>query len=65
MDFAVPSDHFVKIKGNEKSDNYLDLARELKKAVEHEDGVISIVISALGMVLKDLKRELKVFEIRG
>ena len=33
MDFAVPVDHRVKLKEFEK---YLDLARELKKTVEHE-----------------------------
>ena len=31
MDFAVPSDHRVKLKKTEKKDKYLDLARELKK----------------------------------
>ena len=34
MDFAVPSDHRVKIKESEKRDNYLDLVRELKKVVK-------------------------------
>ena len=29
--FAFPADHRVKLKGNEKRDKYLDLARELKK----------------------------------
>ena len=40
MDFAVSADHKVKLKETEKSDKYLDLARELKnkqkKAMEHE-----------------------------
>ena len=36
MDFVVPADHRVKLKENEKRDNYLDLARELKKIIEHE-----------------------------
>ena len=38
MDYAVPAVHWVKIKENENRDNYLNLARELKKkkAVEHE-----------------------------
>ena len=30
MDFAVPADHRVKLKENEKKDKYSDLARELK-----------------------------------
>ena len=36
VDFAVPVDHRVKLKENEKGDKYLDLARKLKKTVEHE-----------------------------
>ena len=37
MDFAIPADHKVKLKENEKKDKYLDLAREMKKKiVEHE-----------------------------
>ena len=40
VDFAVPADHRIKLKECEKKDKYLDLARELIKAVEHEsDGV--------------------------
>ena len=31
MDFAVPADHRVKKKGDEKRDKYVDLGRELKK----------------------------------
>ena len=36
MDFAVPTDHRLKLRENKKKDHYLDLARELKKTVEHE-----------------------------
>ena len=35
VDFAIQADHRVK-KICEKIDKYLDLARELKKTVEHE-----------------------------
>ena len=31
VDFAVPADHRVKLKENEKKHKYLDLAREMKK----------------------------------
>ena len=34
--FAVPADHRIKLKEYEKKDNYLDLARELKKPMDHE-----------------------------
>ena len=36
VDSAVPVDHRINLKESEKKDKYLDLARELKKAVEHE-----------------------------
>ena len=36
MDFAVPANHRVELKESEKKETYLDLARELKKTVEHE-----------------------------
>ena len=33
MDFAVPANHRVKLKENEKKDKYLDLARENERDV--------------------------------
>ena len=39
MDFAVPAGHRIKLKESEKKDKYLDLARKLKKNVEHESDV--------------------------
>ena len=36
MDFAVPADHKVKLKESENRDKYLELARDLKKTLEHE-----------------------------
>ena len=36
VDFAVSRDHRIKLKECEKKDKYLNLARELKKAMEHE-----------------------------
>ena len=38
VDFAVLADHRIKLKEFEKRDKYLDLAKELKKTVEHEGG---------------------------
>ena len=37
VDFAVPADHRIKLKEYEKKNKYMDLARELKKTMEHED----------------------------
>ena len=50
MDFAVPADHRVKLKENEKINKYLDLARELKKLWNMRVKVIPIVVGALGTV---------------
>ena len=36
FNFDVPADHRIKLKECEKRDKYLDLARELKKTMEHE-----------------------------
>ena len=36
IDFVFPADQRIKLKECEKKDKYLDLARELKKTVEHE-----------------------------
>ena len=35
VNFAVPADHRIKLKECDKKGKYLDLARELKKTVEH------------------------------
>ena len=57
MYFAVPVDHKVKIKEREKIDKYLDPAREHKTLLNMNVTVITIVIGALGTVLKDLERK--------
>ena len=36
-DFAVPADNWIKLTESEKRDEYLDLARGLKKTMEHEN----------------------------
>ena len=59
MDFAVLTDHRAKMKESEKVDKYLDLARELKKLWNMRVTVIPIVDSALGTVLKGLKKGLE------
>ena len=65
MDFAVPGDHRVKLKENEKKDKYLDLARELKKLWNKKVTIIPIIISALGTVIKGLVKGLENLEITG
>ena len=54
VDFAVPADHRIKLKECEKSNKYLDLARELKKLWNMKVTIIPIVIVAFGTVTKVL-----------
>ena len=43
MNFDDPADHKDKLKESEKRDKYLDLARELKKTVEHESDSDTVI----------------------
>ena len=65
MDFALPTDHRVKLKENEKKDKCLDLACELKKLWNMKVTIIPIVIGALGTVTEGLVKGLEDLEIRG
>ena len=65
MDFAVLADHRVKLKENEKKDNYLKLARELKKLGNIRVIFISIVTGALGRVIEGFSKGLADLEIGG
>ena len=55
----------MKIKENEKRDNYLDLARELKTLWGMRMTVIPIVVGALGTTTKGLEKGLEEWEISG
>ena len=48
MDFALPADHKIKLKENEKKDKYLNLARELEKLWNMKVTIITIVIGTFG-----------------
>ena len=63
MNFAVQADHRVKIKENEQTDKYLDLARELKVLWNMEVTVIPIVIGAFGKIPTSLIKGLDELEI--
>ena len=65
VDFAVPADHRIKLKECEKNDNYLDLARELKKLWNMQVIIIPIVIGAFGTVTKGLLKGLEDLEVGG
>ena len=59
VDFALPFDHRIKLKGSEKKDKYLDLARELEKLWNMK------VIGALGIVTQGLVQGQEDLEITG
>ena len=65
MDLTVLADHRVKLKGGEKKDKYLDLARVLTKLWNMTLMVIPIVIGALGTATKGLIKGLEDLGIRG
>ena len=53
MDFTVSANHRIKLKECEKTDKYLDVARELKKLWNMIVAIIPIVIDAFCTVVKD------------
>ena len=65
VDFAVPADHRIKLKENEKKDKYLNLVRELKKLWNMKVTIILIVICTFGKVTKGLLKGLKELEVGG
>ena len=65
VDFVVLADHRIKLKECEKKDNYLDLARELKKLWNMQVTIIPIVIGAFGTVTKGLLKGLEDLEVGG
>ena len=52
VDFAVPADHRIKLNEREKTDKYLDLARELKNLWNMKAAIVPIVIGAFVTVTK-------------
>ena len=64
MDFAVLADHRIKLKESEKKEQYLDLARELKKLWNIKVMVIPIVIGTFGTVTKWLVHGIEELEVR-
>ena len=63
VDFDVPADHRIKLKECEKRDEYLDLARELKKLWNMKVTIIPIVIGAFGTVTEGLLKGLEDLEV--
>ncbi len=65
VDFAVPTDHRIKLKECEKKNKYIDSARELKKLWNMKVTIIPIVIGAFGTVTKGLLKGLEDLEVGG
>ena len=65
VEFAVPADHWVKLKEFEKRDNYLDLARELKKLWKMKVTIIAIVDVVLDTINYGVVQWLEDLEITG
>ena len=64
VDFAVPSDHRIKLKECEKRDKYFDLARELKKKLwSMKVTIIPIVIGSFDSVTKGLFKGREYLEV--
>ena len=55
----------MNLKGSEKKDKYLDLARELKKLWNMKVMMVPIVIGALGTTTKGLLKSLEDLEVGG
>ena len=65
VDFAVPADHRINLKECAKKDEYLDLARELKKLWNRKMTIVPIVIGAFGTINKGLLKGLEDMEVGG
>ena len=59
MDFAVPADHRIKLKEQEKKNKFLNLTKELKKLWNIKVTIIPIVIGAFSTVTKELFKGLE------
>ena len=64
MDFVIPANFRIKIKGREKLNEYFDLARKLKKLWNMKMTIIPIVDAAPGIVSKNLEKRLEELDIR-
>ena len=65
VDFAVPADHGVELKENERKHKYLDFARELKKVWNMKVTVVPIVIGAFCTITKGLLKGLDDLDVGG
>ena len=65
VDFTVPADQRMKLKENEKKNNYLEIARELKKIWNMKVAILPIVFWAFGTVTKGLLKGQEYLKVGG
>ena len=68
VDFAIPMDHRIKEKEEEKIDKYMDLAVEVRRRFRVKTVTAPIVLRALGTVpgkLQELLKKLEIEDITG
>ena len=63
VSFAIPVDHHVKEKEEEKIDKYMDLAVDVRRQFRVQTMIVSIVLGAFGTVPAKLSESLKKLEI--
>ena len=63
VDFAIPVDHHVKEKEEEKIDKYMDSAAKIRRQFRVKTVVVPILLGALGTIPAKLPESLKKLEI--
>ena len=63
IDVAIPMDHRVKVKEDNKVETYLDLAAEVRRQYQVKTTIVPIVIGALGAIPERLEKSLETLEL--
>ena len=63
VDFAIPMDHHVKEKEEEKIDKYMDLAAKIRRQFRVKTVIVPILLGALGTIPAKLPESLEKLEI--
>ena len=62
VDFAIPMDHHVKEKDEEKIDQYMDLTDEVRRQFRVKTVIVPIFLGALGTAPAKIPKSLEKFE---
>ena len=60
IDFSVPNDKNVLIKGEEKTKTYEDLAKEIRRIHKVKTKIVPIIVGALGVLPSNLEENLQI-----